>query len=101
MAAAPDFTDLTNLFHLLSDASRMRIMLLLAKGANNVTELGKALKLRQPLVSHHLGILRMSRLVVDQKTGREVVYTLAPHAKVAGGKLRISVPPFSVTLDVA
>jgi len=101
MSTTPDFTDFTNLCYLLSDATRLQIMLLLAKGESNVMTLCKEVKLRQPTMSHHLGLLRMNRLIVGKRTGKEVIYTLAPHAKAAGGKLKISVPPFSVTVDGA
>jgi len=35
----------------------------------------KALKLKQPTVSHHLGLLRMGRLVQGVRQGKAVVYT--------------------------
>jgi len=99
MATTPDLTDLTRLFHMLSDGTRLRIMLRLAKGESNGTRLCEELKVRQPMISHHLGILRMNRLVIGKRAGREVIYMLAPQAKVAGGKLKISLPADGVTLE--
>ena len=100
-ASDATLTDLTNLFAILCDATRLRIVLLLAKGERNVTSLCKELKLGQPTVSHHLGLLRMQRLAVPQRKGKQVVYSLAPNAKGSGGKLKISLPPYSVTVEGA
>ena len=62
-------------FGLLSDPTRRGILSLLAKGPKNVTALCKALGLKQPTVSHHLGLLRMGRLVINTRQGKSVVYT--------------------------
>jgi len=62
-------------FSLLSDRTRLGILAELTKGPQNVTAMCKALKLKQPTVSHHLGLLRMSRLVDGQRQGKSVVYT--------------------------
>jgi len=51
------------------------ILSLLAKGPKNVTGLCKALGLKQPTVSHHLGLLRMGRLVINTRQGKSVVYS--------------------------
>src|ERR1035437_6980005 len=93
------FDDLANFFGLLSDPTRLRIVLLLAKGASNVTSICDKFNLRQPTVSHHLGLLRMNRLIVGKRKGKEVIYSLESHAKASAGKLKVSLPPFSVTLE--
>jgi len=62
-------------FTLLSDATRLGILKNLAKGPKNVTALCKALGLRQPITSHHLGLLRMGRLVNSKRQGKSVVYS--------------------------
>ena len=62
-------------FSLLSDATRLGILKNLAKGPKNVTALCKALQIGQPNASHHLGLLRMGRLVVGTRKGMAVVYT--------------------------
>jgi ArsR family transcriptional regulator len=62
-------------FSLLSDPTRLSILRLLSKGPKNVTALCKALRLKQPTVSHHLGLLRMGRLVVGTRKGKSVIYT--------------------------
>jgi len=62
-------------FALLSDPTRLGILRLLARGPKNVTGLCKALRLKQPSVSHHLGLLRRGRLVDGTRKGKSVVYT--------------------------
>ena len=62
-------------FSLLSDATRLGILAVLAKGPSNVTAIHKALKLKQPTISHHLGLLRMGRFVSSERQGKSVIYT--------------------------
>jgi ArsR family transcriptional regulator len=69
-----DLQELAQGYSLLSDATRLGVLQLLAKGPKNVTALCKALKLKQPTVSHHLGLLRMGRLVNGIRQGKSVVY---------------------------
>ena len=78
-------------FSLLSDKTRLGILAELSKGPSNVGGLCKALKLKQPTISHHLGLLRMGRLVNGQRQGKSVVYTADKKAlkelQAAVGKL--------------
>jgi len=62
-------------FALLSDPTRLGVLKLLAAGPRNVTALCTALRLKQPTISHHLGLLRMGRLVIGTRQGKSVVYT--------------------------
>jgi ArsR family transcriptional regulator len=61
-------------FGLLSDATRLGILKMLTAGPKNVTALCKGLRLKQPTVSHHLGLLRMGRLVIGTRKGKSVIY---------------------------
>jgi ArsR family transcriptional regulator len=74
-ASKADLKEWARGFSLLSDATRLGILALLAKGPRNVTAMCKALKLKQPTISHHLGLLRMGRMVDGQRQGKSVVYT--------------------------
>jgi ArsR family transcriptional regulator len=56
------------------DANRMKILLLLSKREMCVCELEFALKLPQPTISHHLGILEQADLLHRSKNGRFVFY---------------------------
>ena len=78
---------LAQLFRILGDQSRLRILFALKEGELNVTELCKRLKLRQPTVSHHLGILRMVGIVHNRRNGKEIIYSLRDIDKETYGRL--------------
>ena len=75
-ATDQDFEQLTALFRLLSDKTRLNILMLLADGERNVTHLCQELKLPQPTVSHHLGLLRMNNIIGNRRNGKQVFYNL-------------------------
>lgn len=90
---------LCQLFRLLSDKTRLQIVMLLAGGERNVTSLCEELKLPQPTVSHHLGLLRMNRVIVNKRQGKQVIYALDSSARAASGKFKFSTPPYGVTVE--
>ncbi len=67
---------LAQMFRILGDETRLRILLELHRGPHNVTALVKKLKMPQPTVSHHLALLRASEMVVTQRRGKEIYYSL-------------------------
>jgi DNA-binding transcriptional ArsR family regulator len=75
-ATDQDLEQLTSLFRLLSDKTRLNILLLLSEGERNVTSLCEQLKLPQPTVSHHLGLLRMHNVISNRRNGKQVFYSL-------------------------
>ena len=95
----PSLADLASLFDLLSDETRLHLVFLLAKGDCNVMRLCEGLKLPQPNISHHLGLLRMNGMVVANRKGKQVIYSLAENIRISGGKLRISLPSATLTVD--
>ncbi len=64
----------------LADVNRLRIVRRLAAGEATVSELIDHVGLSQPLVSWHLGKLRLAGLVETRRTGRETVTRLLPEA---------------------
>ena len=72
---------LAQFFRVLGDATRLRILQALRKGELNVSQLCRLLRLPQPTVSHHLGILRMGQMVSSRRSGKEIFYSLAPRRK--------------------
>lgn len=64
------------LLGVLSNETRLHVVLLLAQGEANVTELGDALDVPQSSLSHHLRILRNTGLVSDRRDGRYVLYRI-------------------------
>ena len=62
------------LFRMLSDKTRLSILLLLAGGEHNVGQLCGKLDLPQPTVSHHLALMRMSGLISKRRYGKQMIY---------------------------
>lgn len=80
-----DVRDLAAVLRLLADSARVRILMLLeAHGEMSVGRLSTELAKRQPLVSHHLGLLRSGSLVNVRRDGRNIYYSLAE--TVDGGR---------------
>jgi DNA-binding transcriptional ArsR family regulator len=75
-AADHDLAELTELFGLLSDRTRLSILLLLAQGERNVSSLCKQLQVPQPTVSHHLSLMRTNNVIVSRRNGKQVFYAL-------------------------
>lgn len=71
-----DLEQLSSLFRLLADKTRLTILLELAEGERNVSSLCEKLNLPQPTVSHHLGLLRMNNIVSNRRDGKQVYYGL-------------------------
>jgi len=65
------------LLKVLAAPARLAIVAELAEQPRFVHELVERLEMSQPLVSHHLRILRAARLVGVERRGREAVYSLA------------------------
>ena len=75
MARGTELRELAQGFALLSDATRLGILKILAAGPRNVTALVKALDSKAPTVSGHLGLLRLGRLVAGTRKAKMVEYT--------------------------
>ena len=71
--------DLAELFRLLSDETRLRILLLLHRRHElNVRTLCQVLEQSQPAVSHHLALLRIAGLIDRRRDGKHNYYRLLP-----------------------
>lgn len=73
---ADRYGGVSELFSALSSPVRAAIVHQLTLGEQSVTSLVVELGISQPLVSQHLRVLRGARLVVTQRRGREVAYSL-------------------------
>ena len=70
-------SDLADLFQLMADASRLRIILTVLEEKKSVSDIAASLALSQPLVSPHLRLLRAARILRAERRGRQVFYTAA------------------------
>ena len=72
---SPEYiTNAAHILGVLSHETRLNIVLMLAQGQATVSEICEYLQLPQPNVSHHLGILRNTGLVCDEREGQFVIY---------------------------
>jgi DNA-binding transcriptional ArsR family regulator len=65
---------LADLFRLLGDASRLRIVVSCLKTPLAVSDIAERLGLSVSLVSHHLRLLKGARLVRAERQGKQVFY---------------------------
>ena len=73
--------DLSNVFKLLSDETRLRILTYLAQNSElHVTDLCERLGQSQPAVSHHLALLRVSGLIEPRREGKRNFYSVRAEA---------------------
>lgn len=90
MPGPADIAAAAELFRILSDATRLRILAALARKPHNVTDLRKHLGVPQPTTSHHLNQLRRFDLVTSRRAGKQIVYSLGLCIRTDGdGGLRI------------
>jgi DNA-binding transcriptional ArsR family regulator len=79
VAALPESLvhEMVELFKMLADPSRLRILNALSSGELCVMHLSSVLQMSQSAVSHQLASLRASRLVVGRRDGKTMQYRLA------------------------
>ncbi len=71
-----DIAELAHVFKVLGDESRLRMVLLLCRGEQSVVELCRIFDMSQPLVSHHLGLLRDAGVLEVRREGRHNFHSL-------------------------
>lgn len=75
--SADTVVPLADLFRLLGDPTRLRIVLACVDGRRAVGAIAEALGLSPSLVSHHLRLLRAARIVRAERQGKQVFYFAA------------------------
>ena len=63
-------------FKALSDATRRKILDILRQGEMTAGEIADHFDISKPSVSHHLNILKQADLVIDERQGQTIVYSL-------------------------
>ncbi|MBX3492199.1 MAG: winged helix-turn-helix transcriptional regulator [Parvibaculum sp.] len=66
--------ELADMFKMLGDPSRLRIVTATLEGPRAVGEIAAMLGLSVSLVSHHLRLLRATRLVSPERRGKQIFY---------------------------
>jgi ArsR family transcriptional regulator len=70
---------LSELFRVLGDETRTKIIYLLSEEELCVCDLAELLEMSLPAISHHLRLLKAMRLVRYRREGKQVYYTLDDH----------------------
>jgi DNA-binding transcriptional ArsR family regulator len=74
--------ELAEMFRLMSDPTRLKIILACLDHAAAVGEMAERLGISASLVSHHLRLLRAARLLQADRRGRQVFYMVGdPHIR--------------------
>ncbi len=68
--------DIIDLFSILSDSTRLRILLLLLNNELCVCEIFATLNMSQPRVSRQLAILKQSKIIKDRREGKWIYYKI-------------------------
>jgi DNA-binding transcriptional ArsR family regulator len=71
-----DVIGLQIIFQTLGEANRLKIIEFIGDKERSVTEIVEATGLSQPLVSHHLRMLREARIMETQREGPFVYYRI-------------------------
>ena len=91
--SAPLEKNLVQIFKLLSDETRLRILMFLAKENElHVSALCERLGQSQPAVSHHLALLRVAGLAEARREGKHNFYSICrPHFQRVLGELFLEI----------
>ena len=68
--------DMADLFKILGDKTRTRILSVLIKEEMNVSNISELVGLPISAISHQLRTLRQAKLIKPKKVGKEVFYSL-------------------------
>ena len=69
--------DLSELFKIFGDSTRMRILFVLFESEACTCDLAEVLKMTSSAISHQLKTLQRAKLVKSRRDGRTVYYSLA------------------------
>lgn len=67
---------MNNIFKALSDPTRRQILELLREQSLNAGEIADYFDITKPSISHHLSILKNCDLIIDERQGQNIVYSL-------------------------
>ncbi|QMS84635.1 ArsR/SmtB family transcription factor [Candidatus Xianfuyuplasma coldseepsis] len=84
--------DITTVFQLLSDETRLRILLLLLHQDLCVCELTEIMKESQPKISKHMAKLRTHKLVLANRNEQYIYYSLNPDNELLINQLQLLQP---------
>lgn len=77
MPEEEEIFDLSELFKVFGDSTRMKILFALFEEKMCVCDLAEALGMTQSAISHQLKILKQAKLVKFSRTGKQIIYELS------------------------
>lgn len=76
MLTQEEFNDLSVLFKMYADPTRLKILSLLFKEEMCVCDISTLLDMTQSAVSHQLSVLRQNRIIKYRRSGKNIYYSL-------------------------
>lgn len=67
---------MNEVFKALSDPTRRKILEMLSSKDMNAGEIADAFQISKPSISHHLSILKNAKLIIDERQGQNIIYSL-------------------------
>lgn len=67
---------MNDVFKALSDSTRRKILEMLSEKDMNAGEIADAFQISKPSISHHLSILKSAKLIIDERQGQNIIYSL-------------------------
>ncbi len=68
--------DMSNLFKVLGEPTRLKILFALVEKELSVQEIADELGMSQPTISHQLRTLRQERFVINRRKGQRIFYSI-------------------------
>jgi len=68
--------NLTVMFKALSDPIRRKILIMLKEKDMTAGEIAESFDISKPSISHHLNILKQAGMVIDERQGQNIYYSL-------------------------
>ena len=65
-----------NAFKALSDPTRRKILQMLKEKDLTAGEIAESFHISKPSISHHLNLLKQANLVMDERQGQNIIYSL-------------------------
>jgi len=72
-----EISDLSDLFKIFGDSTRLKILFVLFESEVCVCDLAELLNMTQSAISHQLKVLKQSKLVTNRREGKSIFYSLA------------------------
>ena len=67
---------MNDIFKALADPTRRKILTMLKEKDMNAGEIADAFNISKPSISHHLNLLKQANLVMSEKQGQNINYSL-------------------------